>query len=92
VCDEIFVVFVHGVNIEKCQSLNVIVKNLIVSSGLFFIETPGSYSGIIDFFVHVLCLASEIRLGKKACVWQQRQVSRRRLPNSCLCGGSPGIY
>jgi hypothetical protein len=32
----------------------------------------------------------KVRVGKKACVWQQRRVSRWRLPNSCLCVRSPG--
>ena len=38
-----------------------------------------------------MCLACEVQAGKKACVWQQGRLSRWRLPNSCLCVGSPGI-
>jgi hypothetical protein len=37
------------------------------------------------------CLVGKVMAGKKACVWQQRQMSRWQLPNSCLCVGSPGI-
>ena len=45
-CGVIFVVFVHVVNIEKFQYLNVIVKGLMCQTGFYLIETHGGYVGI----------------------------------------------
>jgi hypothetical protein len=87
-----FVVLVHVVNIEKFRYLNFIVNDLMGQAD-FSKPLVTGHRSYLSWCLCALasCLARKVDVAKKACVWQQIWVSRWRLPNSCLCVGSPGI-
>jgi len=74
------VIFVHEVNLEKFQDLDIAVKCLMCQLDFLSDRSPWclhGYKSQLTYypFASTSRLVGEIRGGKKACVWQQRRQS-----------------